>query len=256
MKKIDISLLILFPVLALIITIFCKTNLFESTLFFFGIPSIYLTIRNHKIFLKSFIFALLLATVSSLFFDVLATLDKSWTIPNSLFSFRFFGIASVEVYFFGFFWVLLSVLFYEHFFEKSRREKIIEPKMKYLLTICVVLSSIVLITYLFNDIQILTIPYIYSWFSLLFIVELIGFLYHYPNFLRKFILIAIYFFFLDFLFEIGALHNGQWIFASTHYIGFVELFNYKFPIEEFVFWMVFCTPALLAIYGFFDDDMK
>lgn len=82
------------------------------------------------------------------------------------------------------------------------------------------------------------------------------FLYFHPKLLQKFFLEGLYFFFALLLFEFAALYNGQWIFSSTHYVGFVELFGFRFPLEEFVFWMIFCVPTLLAIYEFFDDDRK
>jgi len=256
MKKVDISLLILFPILAFLITIFCKTNLFTSVFLFFGVSSVYLIIRNKKIFLKSFYFSFLLSIPLSLFFDTLAALDKSWIVPHSIFPFRFFGLATVEVYTLGFLWVLLTVLFYEHFLEKTKKEKIVDRGMRYLHIICAVLTLIVLIAWLFNSVEMLTVPYIYFWFSVILTCLLVIFLYFYPKLLQKFILAGIYFFFVTFLLEIAALHNGQWIFPGTHYIGFVEIFKYKFPIEEFVFWMMLCTPIVLAFYEFFDDDRK
>jgi hypothetical protein len=255
MKKVDISLLILFPILALIITIFCKTNLLESTLLFFGVPSLYLIIRDPNILKKSFIFSFIFFLAMCPFLDALGTLDKAWSIPT-IFHFKFFGISTVENYIFGFFWILIATLFYEHFFEKGKWKEKISKNIRYLIAIAIFLIS-VLTVFFFYNLQLLTITYFYLWASLIFVLPpLILFLYLHPKFLRNFLLLSIYFFFLLFLFEIGALHNAQWAFPGRHFIGFVEIFNYKFPIEEFVFWMILCTPSLICYYEFFADGVK
>lgn len=256
MKKLDIYILILFPVLAFSLSVLLNTSLLISIFLFFGLPSIYLSLRNHSLALKSFIFSFVLSLLSSLYLDVLATLDKSWVIPHSLFPFKFFGLATGEVYFFGLLWVFLAVLFYEYFLDRGKQRKMFDKRIKYLYFISSFLISVVIIAWFFNSIYILTIPYFYALCSLFFIAVLVIFLRSYPKFLHNFILVSVYFFFLAFLFEIAALHNTQWVFASKHYIGFIEVLGLKFPIEEFIFWMVFATPSLLAIYEFFADDRK
>ena len=55
-KKIDIVLIILFPVLATVLTIVLNTGYLVSTLLFFIVPALYLSIRRPKLIFKTFIF--------------------------------------------------------------------------------------------------------------------------------------------------------------------------------------------------------
>src|SRR3989339_447213 len=98
-KKIDALAIIFLPILASIIILLLKTDLVViSVILFFGLPSLYIAIRNPGIILKSSIFAFLFSWPLSLFVDTLAAIDGSWIIPHTIFPFKFFGVATVEVY--------------------------------------------------------------------------------------------------------------------------------------------------------------
>lgn len=249
----DIFLLVLFPILALSASLFFRINFLESTILFFAVPVIYLIIIKKSLFLKSFIFALFSSFFIFIFFDTLITLDQAWIVPNT-FSFKMFGLLSFEEYILEFLWILLIVLFYESFLHKEKQTKVFGRKMKYLYFIYIVLPLFIIILYFSHNLHILQIPYIYVYLSLFSVFIPIAFLYSHPNFLKKFALVAGYFFFLAFLFEIGGLYNKYWIFPSEHYLMVIKLFNHKFPVEEVVFWMIFSAPALLAVYEYFGND--
>jgi len=257
MKKVDISVLILLPILAFIITIYFNINLFTSIFLFFGLSSIYLTLRRPSIFLKSFIFAFMLSWPISWVFDLLGALNKSWIVPSTIFPFRFFGLATVEFYFLALLWVFLAVSFYGYFLDRGKDSGRFDKKIKYLLLLSLSLVTVVFLAYIFGHIAILTIPYYYLLLSITFVIPpIVFFLYFYPKFLRRLVPVLIYFFFLLFLFEISALQNAQWIFPGEQYVGFIQVFRYRFPFEELIFWMFFATPSLLVYYEFFADDRK
>src|SRR6185295_8511873 len=133
MKKVDILILILLPALALFINFLCTTNLLVSDILFFGLPSLYIILRNPGIAGKSFIFATVLSVALCPFFDALAYLDGAWIIPHTIFPFKFFGVSTGENYLFGFLWVLLAVLFYEHFFDNGKWKDTISRNIRYLM---------------------------------------------------------------------------------------------------------------------------
>ncbi len=256
-KKVDIIAMILLPILAGIIVLSSKTDLvLISVLSFFGLPSLYISIRNHGIILKSLIFAFLFSWPLSLFVDTLAALDGSWIVPRTLFPFKFFGVATVEVYIYGLFWGLLAVLFYEHFFDRGKRKDKIAKSIRYLVYLFIFLIISVTVIFFINS-DLLRIPYFYLLVNLIFVVPpLIIFLYSFPNFLQRYAITTIYFFFLLLLYEFIALETNQWIFPGQNFIGFVKIFKYRFPFEELFLWMVFATPSFLAYYEFFADDKK
>lgn len=68
---------------------------------------------------------------------------------------------------------------------------------------------------------------------------------------------AFYFFFFSLVYELTALTLGQWSFpAENQFIGFVEFLGLRFPLEEFIFWIMLGTSATLVLYEFFNDDRK
>ncbi len=252
--KTDIAVLICIPILATLVTFIFRTNLFISIILFFAIPSAYLASRNPGIFKKSFTFAFLLSIPLSLCIDALAAVNGSWVVPTSVFPFKFFGVATVEVYLYGLLWVLYAVLFYEHFFDKGRKGDRISPHIKSLRYLSAALVLYVCMAFVI-DRDLLYIPFFYLVSGIcLVIIPLALFLYRYPVFIRRYIILGIYFFFVLFLFEIAAIYAGQWIFPGPDFIGFINLFGFQFPAEELIIWMVAATAALLSYYEFFADD--
>ena len=111
-KKIDFILLITFPILASIISLTLNVNFFYGTLLFFGVPSLYLSIRNKKVALKTFLFSLIFAAPLALISDYIASISGTWLIETSaLLGFRFFGIVSPEGVIWGFFYIYFVIIF-------------------------------------------------------------------------------------------------------------------------------------------------
>jgi hypothetical protein len=254
LKRLDVVLVFILPILAAVITVVVRPGLFVSVLMFLGVPAAYLTLRNPSVFKKSFTFALILSVPQSVFFDTLAAINGSWVVPNSIFQFRLFGVATVEVYFFALLWALYAILFYEHFLDGGKRGDTLSARMNYLVCLFVALLIYVAWGFLFDN-HLLHIPYFYALVGAFFVaIPLIAFIVFYPFFWRKFALIGVYFFYLLFLFELAALATGQWIFPGSDFIGFVRLFGFRLPIEEVAIWMLLATASLLSYYEFFGDD--
>jgi len=118
----------------------------------------------------------------SLFIDTLGAINDSWVIPKSIFSFRFFGVATIEVYLYGLMWVLFSLLFYEHFFKKDQRVSKFSPHIKYLFILSMVLVSYTLIAF-FIEKSLFHFPFFYLIIGIFSIViPLVLFLYYHPSF--------------------------------------------------------------------------
>ena len=255
-KKADACILLALLILAGISTVFFSVSKFVSILLFFGLPCLYLSWRNPQSFRKSFIFALLFSIPLSVFVDTLAVFDGSWYVPHSIVPFRLFGAATFEVWLFGLLWVLFVILFYEHFFNLHDTSNRFSKKYRNLLYLFAILVATVVITYIFRP-TFLVIPYFYTWFSLIFVVlPLILFLARRPKFLPRFTLQGIYFFITLLVYELAALQVGLWSFPGHHFIGWVNIFGYRFPFEELVFYMIFATPSFLAYYEYFANDRK
>jgi len=255
-KRTDVLVLIILPILAAAVTIYLNTNLLViSVLLFFILPSMYIAFSDPGIFWKSFKFAILFSIPMMLFVDTIAAINGAWIIPVTIFPFKLFGISTVDNYFFALGWALFAVLFYEHFFDKVHHGQKISKQIRNLMYGFAVLCFGLIVIF-YRDQNLLKIPYFYFFLGLFFVfAPLMAFLLHYPKYIQRFGILALYFFFTLMLYEISALRTGEWFF-SGRYIGYVQILSYRFPLEEFFFWMLIATPSLLAYYEFFADHNK
>ncbi len=255
MKTLDIILVILFPVLSAILYIDLKANLIFSTIFFFGLPSIWLSCRSKDRIKKSALFSAIFAIPFITIIDYIGVLDESWFIPKTIFPFRLFNVTPFEVYIWLFLFVYFVVIFYVHFLDKGKHV-VIDPRMKYLIWPLGILLLVFFIA-LFTNPSLLQIEYAYLWNGLVFgLIPATAFLTFFPGLLSKFVKTAVYFFFFTILYEVTALELSLWTFPGTNFIGWLELFGYRFPFEEFFFWCMLSSTVVLCYYEFFDDDQK
>lgn len=254
LKQVDIALLILFPILSVIISLSLKSNFLISTLLFFGLPALWLSYRTPKMIARSALFSVIVGIPLGIVADVVAVLDKSWFVPNTLFP-RLFGLVPIE----DLIWVVLLtytiIIFYEHFLDKGKHN-LIDKRMKYLV-FPVILLLILTVVALVIDPSILQIKFAYLWIGIILIViPTVTFLSSFPKLISKYVKVGVYFLLLSLVFELTALQLGHWTFPGYNFIGWVELGGLKFPFEEFFFWMILTSTAILSYYEFFDDDRK
>jgi hypothetical protein len=99
------------------------------------------------------------------------------------------------------------------------------------------------------------IDWFYIKFGLLIIfLPLVAFTINFAQYLRTFIKIMPYFIFVGLLNIIIGLQVGQWSYPGHHYVGWVELGPYRFPIEELIFWIILYAPFIVSQYEFFNND--
>lgn len=226
-----------------------------TILLFYGFPSIWLSLRTPLRVKKTLIFTSLLAIPFGIIIDYFGTKDQSWFIPMSIFPSRLFGIIPYEDIIWGFLVIYSTIIFYEHFLEKGKH-KLIDKRMKYIIWPVLIVLILFLSTMFLNQ-EILTLKYAYMWIgSTLILIPSITFLSFFPKLISKYIKTASYFFVLSLLFELTALQLNQWTFPGNNFIGWVQLLNFKIPLEELFFFLVMTSIGILSYYEFFDDDRK
>lgn len=254
-KRIDLIVLILLPIISVFTSLFFQTSFLISTLLFFGMPGVYLSFRSKKAIKKAVVFSFIITIPTGFVFDYLGVLNKSWYVPKTLFPFRLLGVVPIEDFIWAFLLAYLGVLFYEYFSDKGRDEKI-SKNIKFLV---LAWSGLLVVFFILLSVkpEALYISYFYFWGGTIFLLlPTVIFLFFFPKVITKFVKTAVYFFVLAILFELTALQLNQWAFPGEHFIGWVELFGYKFPFEEFFFWFIMAAVAGLSYYEFFADDRK
>lgn len=254
-RKIDLAILILWPIIGSMLAFLLNINTTNSVVIFFVIPSIYLSFRERRHILKAIVFSIF-GTPLIILIDYIAEITNAWLIPDSVLSYRLFDFVTLEVIIWMFFHLYFVIIFYEYFIDKHKTDKLWLPKIKYFVSIVAGLSLLFLIL-LFSYPQALYIPYWYLLMGIVLIlipITLQG--YNFPRVFLKFLKVAAYFFYLTFIYEITALKLGWWSFPGRQYVGWVYFFGVKFPFEEFFFWLMLTAIAILSCYEFFDDDER
>lgn len=254
-KRIDLIIMVLFPIFAAIISLVFKVNYLILCILFFGIPAVWYSIKIPHIAIKTALFSLVASVPIAIIMDYICTLNNSWIVSHSIFPFKLLGIVPIEDVIWLFLITDSILIFYEYFLNKHKIEKTISPKMKYLIIILSLFFCFFFITYLVNP-NLMKVSYSYFWTSMVFFfLPTVIFLINFPKLLNKYVKIGIYYFFVILLMEIVGLELKHWVFTGDNFIGWVELFKYRFPLEEFFFLIIIGPFAALSYYELFDDDM-
>lgn len=252
----DITILLIIPILATIISFIFKSNAFWSVILYFALPSVFLAFRRPKILLKTLLFSAIASIPTIIVVDYIAHATGQWLIPETILPFRLFGYVTLEVVLWAFFNFVVVILFYERFFDSHCSKKLYSKKIKNLIIIVFSLISIFTVL-MITDQRLLKIPYFYLVFGIfLVLVPTIRELFSYRGLISKFFITAAYFFFTTFMYEVTALRLDWWRFPSDEFIGWIQVAGVRFPLEELIFWLVLFSMAILTAFERFDDDKE
>ncbi len=250
--------LIIWPIVASLISFFVRADIMVSMLLFFGVPAVYLSILKPSCMKMATIFSAIASVPLAIIIDYVMELTGGWFLPYSVFGdFRLFGYVTVEQIIWLFLYLYLVAMFYEKFLDKSCTHQLYSPKMKYFAAVLFILLGLFLAALLINP-QLLEIHYFYLKIGLLFVLPIfIFYLLKFPDFYLKFFLTGVYFFSLSLIYEITALLLGQWTFPSEHqFIGYIGFGAVRFPLEELIFWITLGSVAVLLYYSLLHKKLK
>lgn len=253
-KTWELIFLFIYYLLVFGLILIFKLNYLWGVLLYLVIPSFYITLRNKKIFKKSFLSSLLLSLPAVFVIDYIAHVSGSW-IESSNLGIRIMNSYPIESFFWGISYVYFIISFYEYFFDKDKDKKTFSFNTKYLVSIVSFVCFLFGLIFFINK-DLLVIKYFYTFLILiLFITPGALILKYKPKLLNKSLKQGAYFFLITIIYELSAIYAGHWHFKGEYYIGFVEIFNLRFPFEELL-WLIFAVPAVVLWYEFFLDDQK
>src|SRR3970040_815711 len=114
-REFDLALLYAYPIIASLITLALKTNVFISIIIFLVVPAIFLSIRQPSHIVKAASFSLILGTPFIIMIYYIGHVTNAWLMPSVFpLVFRF---VNIEVILWLVFWIYFTVLFYENFFD-------------------------------------------------------------------------------------------------------------------------------------------
>lgn len=265
-KQFDLLALIFIPIAVALFSIMFKTGFLLSTVLFFGIPSIYLSLKNKKAIKKSFLFSALFSIPFTLILDYLISVDDGWQIITTLFPIKLFGIVALEQFIWAFLWVFYIIMFYEYFLDKKekksilslfkRNKSVITPKMKvFSKFIYLVLLIFSFLAIFYPSILVISYSYVILG-TILGVIPLTMFLLYFPNFLDRFLKMTVYFLLVAILVEYVGLQLNHWDFPGDNFLGKLLFFGHLIPFEEVFIYFILSTGGVLSYYEFFEDDLR
>ncbi|MBI2044775.1 hypothetical protein HYT23_01830 [Candidatus Pacearchaeota archaeon] len=256
-KKIDLILMIIYPVVVMAFSLLFKFHGFLWMILFYIPPSIYLSLKNRKYIKKAIIFSILLGVPFEIMFEYIGHKAGSWIILQTIFSFKIFGLVPLEAPIWGALTLYITIMFYEYFLNKHPTDRLKHPRFRYLIALVTILFTIFLFFYFVRNGEI-NIKYIYViWGLSMVIIPLLLEVISYPKLIKKFVYIGLYFFYFSAIFELTSLKLGHWRWMGTDFVGWFTVFgDVKLPIDNLLAWWVFLAVAIVTYYEFFDDDQK
>ena len=226
---------------------------FSAILLWYGIPSVYISLRIPYHIKKSLIFSLLVLPLM-IIIDYISHITKTWLVPHSIIDFRLFGFVTLEIMLWSFFYVYYVTVLFEY--QQNEKKSHWHPRMSFLVALMIAFSILFIVT-LYTRPTLLNIPYFYLLFGTIFVaIPIITALLKYPSWFSKIYKIWAFSLIISTLYEISALKAGWWAFPGTRYLGWIEFFGVRFPHEELVFWILMLTPATIIAYQFFHGKGK
>jgi len=229
-----------------------KLNFLQFAFAFFGIPSIYFAVNLKGYGKKIEIEATILGFFMVFVFDLIAHSSNSWYVPGVL-GMRVLGKFPIDEFVFAFFYLFAIFTLYGTFFDKSKIKKI-SKSFKKLVYFGSFLLLLVLILHTVSP-QLLEVPYFYLFMIMIFLITTaVGFA-CYPKIAGKISLLSTYLFLPAIAYELVALELGHWYFEKGYHIGYVNILNYSFPLEELFFFPLAVT-SILVLHEAFGDNKR
>jgi len=250
--SLDIAFLFSMLIVAISVSFLTSAPYILSTALFFGIPSLYLSIRSKSAVKNTAIFTAILAIPFTIVINHICIISDAWRMNTLLPLNGAPTLMSIDDFLWGFLYVYSIYIFYIHFFRNGKPP--VMDKNTVLFSLCMLPMLAIFFIIDFINPELFQISYSYVVFGIsMCVIPLLITSFRYPHLLVSFTKTALFFLVLTLVYELTALELNQWFFPGTDYIGWVYLLGHRFPLDELIFYMILGAPALLSFYTLFAD---
>lgn len=253
-KSIDIIELLLFPLIATTIGYGLQVNFFWSIFLFFGLPSLYLSIRHPKFIKRSAFFSAIVSVPIVIMVDYIAHITHQWIVPQTIFPMRIFNEVPFEDVILAFMQFYIVIMYYQTFIDKQYSKIILPKRLSKLLVIILISMLSFLAVYLFVPAR-FNASYYYLKLCIVALIPVFIQLMRYPPLRQKFLRSAIYLFYLTLVYEIIGQIMKWWIFPSDQMIGWISFVRISFPLEELFFWIIISSLTIITLFEDFEEGV-
>jgi hypothetical protein len=244
MKKLDVLLLVMWAVIPPIVVLYLQANFITSIFLYLVLPSIYFSLKKPGIIPRAAIVSFT-AMLMGAILDYIAFLNHTWVVPT-LFSFKILQLVPLEDFLFVFFAAYVIISGFHYFFPEFNLSRIRTGRLKKASGIVLgVFVAFLLVSHYYP--QVLLISYYDAWLlAIAFIFPSIILLIRHPEYSKPLLWVVLFQLVAMLPYELTADALGFWTFPSSDYLGMIHLLGQKFPVEEFLEWMICMAPAVLS----------
>ncbi len=251
--QIDYLIIYLFPICSALLASVFTTSYLTTIVLFYGIPSLYLSMRYTRSIRRAGIFALIMGTVLTIPLDYLAHLNGAWEIIAP--GYRILNFIPLVDFVWAFLIVYLIIMHHEGLAHHHYKHKVDSQRSRLFINSMVSVFILFFIVY-FRFHEYMRIEYFYlKAGTLSLIIPTSIWLYRKVKRILIFLKTALFFGLTSMLHEIVALNNHHWIFPKFgSFIGYIPFFNHRIPIEEYLFFFILMSVGILTYYEFFEES--
>lgn len=253
--RIDFYVVLGIVLVSIPIILLFKVRPLISAILFYVIPTIYLFIRKKKPIKELIAGSLLIGVGFGFIFDIICSANNAWNEVGEqlVFNYRIFGFLPVDEPIWFIIWALFILVFYEHFYEKDRSDKL-SKRYKYIFMPAITALALTIVVAVIDKNKMLF-SHAYFLSALPTLIPVFYVFKKRSDLVLKFIKTGAFFFMLYLAYELTAIKLSQWYF-SGEYVGFVKILGLEFPFEELLFWMGLSPFVVLSLYEGFVDNAK
>jgi hypothetical protein len=254
-KVFDFLILIALAVFASAVSLIFQLPFLYSTLFFLGVPLLYLALRSRRRtqWRRIGTMTLLFGGWYGFLLAYLADWNHVWAWPKESLPWgTWFSIVNPVELLWLVLWVAFVLLFYEHFIERDRARAVSRRVWWAIAPAPFVTAFIFVATTQYP--ALITWPYAYAVILVLTLPPAMFLIYRNPHILLKLLIPALFFVPFHVAHEVVSTLLGQWYFPGQ-YIAVIPLPGGTLvPIEETIVWIVLGSVLTLAYYELYVDD--
>lgn len=217
-----------------------------------GIPGIYFFTRLRESFRRVSWESLIITVPIGFILEYMSHINNQWYVPG-ITGIKVFNLYPVEEFLWVFIMSFSMIILYEYFFDSYKRHKI-----SYNFLIYTLFSIVVVLVFSFFLIfwpDFLNMQYFYLSFIVCGLIYILVILLKYPRLYKNVSLYALYLLPLGLVYELVALKLNHWSFVVGHHLGYVDLFNLVFPLEELMF--IILVPYFVVLtHEVFADNIR
>lgn len=251
LMRVEIAGLYVYWVAVAALALIFNFNFLVMTVSYVLMPALYLAWRNRMFIRGSLIESFFYSAPLLIVFGFIANYSRAWS-ESTQFGFYILDHVAVEMFLWGFFYILLLISFYSYFFDQRDRAQITRSYIR-LATAIGLLMVVFFAVYVFN-LELLNIKYIYSFIAFVFVSGTLAGLSKYPRLAKKTLLAGLLLLPAGLIHEVVSLKLQHWHFPVGYHLAYLQLAGVTFPIEELV-WIMFAAPFVIIIHEYFADNL-